>query len=135
MAGLGRARVWLSQAANDAAHARYSMEGGFHAQACYAAQQAVENALKALLLHAGVECDRTHSVVGLRRDLAQAGVPIPDDVMSLADAQDLTRVNIETRYPLGDAEEPPHELFGIEQAQRLVAIAEAVVRTVRGVLD
>ena len=130
-----RAHVWLAQAANDAEHARYSKEGDFYAQACYAAQQAVEKALKALLLHAGGEAGRTHSVVGLRRNLEQVGIAIPDEIMSLADAQDLTRVNIETRYPLGDAEDPPYELFGAEQAERLVTIAERVLSMTKELLS
>ncbi|MEA3276733.1 MAG: HEPN domain-containing protein [Pseudomonadota bacterium] len=129
-----RARAWRAQAVNDAAHARYSMEGGFHAQACYAAQQAVEKALKALLLHTGREASHTHSIVGLRRALEEAGVEVPESVLSLAEAQDLTRLNIETRYPLGGAEEAPFELFGSEQAQRMVGVAGRVVTMIEGVL-
>jgi len=131
----GRLRAWLAQARKDEAHARYALEGGFHAHACYSAQQAVEKALKALLLRAGEAAGRTHSVVGLRRALSEASVTIPDDVLSLAEAQDMTRLNIETRYPLGDAEDAPFELFGLEQADRAVAVAGRVLWFVEAVLS
>lgn len=134
MSDVPRAKTWLAQAANDSAHARYAMAGGFYAQSCYAGQQAVEKALKALLLYSGHDIGRTHSIVSLRRALTEAGVELPESVISLSDAQDLTRLNIETRYPLGDGDEPPFELFGQEQANRVVAIAERVVDTVQGVL-
>lgn len=129
-----RAATWLAQAQNDAAHARYALQGGFHAHACYGAQQAVEKALKALLLHAGGDIGRTHSVVGLRRALAEAGVVIPENVLSMAEAQELTRHNIETRYPLGDAEDPPFALFGPEQAGRAVDCAERVLEMAKQAL-
>ena len=130
-----RAGAWLGQAANDLAHARHAAGGEFFAQACYAAQQAAEKALKALLLHSGVDAGRTHSVVGLRRRLMEAGVEVPADVLSLENAQELTRLNIETRYPLGDAEDAPFELFGQEQAHRAITIAERVVRLTEEVME
>jgi len=130
-----RAIAWLGQAANDLAHARHASDGGFFAQACYAAQQAADKALKALLLHAGHHAGRIHSVVGLRRRLGEAGIEIPDDVLSLADAQELTRLNIETRYPLGDAEDAPFELFGPGHARRAIEIADRVVGLTREILD
>lgn len=135
MTARSRAGAWLEQAANDLAHARHSSSGGFFAQACYAAQQAAEKALKALLLHAGHDAGRSHSVVGLRRRLKEAAVEIPNDVLSLEDAQELTRLNIETRYPLGDAEDAPFELFGCEHARRAIEIAGRVVRLTQEVME
>jgi HEPN domain-containing protein len=129
-----RFRAWLAQARADAEHAGYALDGGFHAHSCYSAQQAVEKALKALLLVSGSEIGRTHSVVGLRRALAEAGVEVPEAILSRSEAQDLTRLNIETRYPLGDAEDAPFELFGEDQAKRVVAIAARVVGFVSEVL-
>ena len=134
MSRRSRARTWLAQAASDAAHARYAGAGGFFAQACYSAQQAVEKALKALLLDAGEDIGRTHSVVGLRRALREAGVEVPEDVLSMEQAQELTRLNIETRYPLGDAEDAPFELFGSGQATHAIEIAERVVGLAQNVV-
>ena len=74
-------------------------------------------------------------VVGLRRRLGEAGIEIPDDVLSLTDAQELTRLNIETRYPLGDAEDAPFELFGREHARRAIEIAGRGVGLTQEILD
>lgn len=134
MAEARRAAAWLAQAGNDAAHARYALQGEFHAQACYAAQQAVEKALKALLIQSGSPASRTHSVIGLRRELQAVGIDIPPDVLSLPEAQELTKQNIETRYPLGDADDPPFALFGPEQASRSVDCADRVVAMARSIL-
>lgn len=77
-----RAATWVAQADNDAAHARHSAQGGFYEQACYSVQQAVEKALKSLLLTAGQDIGRTHSILGLRRTLENAGVSIPTSILS-----------------------------------------------------
>lgn len=90
-------------------------------------QQSVEKALKALLLSAGQDPDRTHSIVGLCRALDKVGVNIPSAVISQPEAQELTRMNIETRHPLGNAEDPPYELFSEGAANRAVDVAERVV--------
>lgn len=133
-ARLGRPAVWLAQARNDLAHARHSAGGTFYAQACYSAQQAAEKALKGLLLHACGDLSRTHSIVGLLRELAAAGVAVPEDVLSPIEAQDLTRLNIATRYPLGDAEDAPAVLFGAAHAEAATAAAERIMRFVERLL-
>lgn len=46
----GRLHASLRQAHSDLAMADYATRGGFHAQVCYHCSQAVEKALKALLL-------------------------------------------------------------------------------------
>jgi len=42
------ARRWLAQAENDLAFTEHSIRGGFHAQACFSAQQVAEKAVKAV---------------------------------------------------------------------------------------
>lgn len=54
-------------------------------------------------------------------------MPLADDVVAMTQAQELTRMNIATRYPLGDAEDPPYELFGKEGADRAIDVASRVV--------
>lgn len=128
MSERSRAATWAAQADNDAAHAHHSAQAGFYAQACYSAQKAVEKALKSLLLTAGQNVGRTHSVLGLCRALDKVGVSIPSSIISRPEAQELTRMNIETRYPLGDAEDPPYELFSKEAADRAIDVASRVVK-------
>lgn len=130
-----RAEKWLSQGVNDARHARYALNGGFHAQACYSAQQAVEKSLKALMLEAGQELERTHSVLALQRLLQDAGVTIPEDVLSQDEGRLLARMHVETWYPLGDADDAPFELFGETDARQATAIADRVVDFVSDAMD
>jgi HEPN domain-containing protein len=129
-----RAGTWLAQAANDVAHAQHAYHGRFYSQACYGAQQAVEKALKALLLHTGKDGGRTRSILGLRQALQEAGIEIPEEVLSLQAAQELTRHNIDTRYPLGDGEDAPFELFGDTQAKASIDCAIRVVELARSVV-
>jgi HEPN domain-containing protein len=56
-------------------------------------------------------------------------------MLSLQDAQDLTRLNIETRYPMGDAEDAPYELFGPGQAERAIGIAQRVLGMAEAALE
>ena len=49
----GRSRDWLKQAAHDLEQARASQRDGRHDWACFAAQQAAENAAKAMHLANG----------------------------------------------------------------------------------
>ncbi len=110
-----RAEKWLSQGVNDARHARYSLSGGFYAQACYSAQQA--------------------SVLALRRLLQQSGITIPEEVLSQDEGRLLARMHVETRYPLGDADDAPFELFGETDARQATAIADRVVDFVSDAMD
>jgi HEPN domain-containing protein len=50
-----RARAWFAQAERDLDQAQSSRREGWHEWACFAAQQAVEKAVKCLHLHLGQE--------------------------------------------------------------------------------
>lgn len=54
--------------------AAYASDGGFHAQACYHCSQAVEKALKALLLALDQEPEPTHSIERLFCALESFGI-------------------------------------------------------------
>ena len=130
-----RGRKWLSQGRHDAQHARHALNGGFYAHACYSAQQAVEKSLKALIIEAGQDLERTHSVLTLRRLLVEAGIQIPDAILSQHEGRLLARMHVETRYPLGDADDAPFELFGETEANQATAIADRVVDFVTDALN
>jgi len=81
-------REWLSRALEDVRWARYSYEGRFPRQACFGCQQAVEKALKALLLACDQPLERTHSLPKLRQ-LCEPFVPelsAFDDSLTVLDA-------------------------------------------------
>jgi HEPN domain-containing protein len=58
-------------------------------------QQAVEKALKGLLIYFGVEPEFTHNIGTLLNEIEKY-VEIPDDVKN---AMDLTNYAVQTRYP------------------------------------
>ena len=85
---------------------------------CFDAQQAVEKALKALLVLKGVQVPRTHAISELITMLADLGFDIPADVQ---EASALTDYAVAARYP------GPAEPVLVEDHEQAVAIARVVV--------
>ncbi|MFQ5806679.1 MAG: HEPN domain-containing protein [Phycisphaerae bacterium] len=88
---------------------------------CFDAQQAVEKALKALLIARGVRFPSTHIIADLVTLLKRAGNALPE---SAAGAVDLTPYAVRARYPGGP------ELTE-EDYRSAVRIAEGVVAWVK----
>ncbi len=110
---------WLSRAQSNLIQARARLEGVYLEDLCFAAQQAAEKAVKAVLLREGVEFPYVHDITALLAHAERAGLAVPADV---AQAGRLTRYAVATRYP-GFPETVTEE----EYAQAL-SIAETVVQ-------
>ena len=95
----GRSRDWLKQAAHDLEQARASQRDGRHDWACFAAQQAAENAAKAMHLARGQDASG-HVVATLLAELPQRAPAALIDKARVLD-------NVATRYADGHAEERP----------------------------
>ena len=119
----GEAAPWLRYAQENRQTAELCINNALFNSAVQNAQQAVEKALKALCLHAGLPIRKTHSIAGLRRDLFQAGVDcgLDDDACDLLDA-----VYLPSKYPLGSAlpDFEPDEAV----ARQCLSIADRVLR-------
>ena len=63
-------------------------------------QQAVEKALKAVILSQGMELKRTHSIGGLQRELKKIGI---ETGLKQVDCELLDSVYLPSKYPLGSA--------------------------------
>ncbi|MDX1661346.1 MAG: HEPN domain-containing protein, partial [Gemmatimonadota bacterium] len=101
-----RAADWIRQAERDLEHARRSAEMGDHEWACFAAHQAAEKALKAVLQDHGAEA-RGHALRSLLRGVSEA---IGEELEEYeADARELDRHYIPTRYPNSVPEGAPFE--------------------------
>jgi len=125
-------RRWLDQAENDLAFARHSMEGGFHHQVCFIAQQCVEKALKAVLYAGGARNVIGHSVAGLLDRVT----PDHPSLESLRDvAAELDLYYIPSRYPNGLVEGTPYKAFTFTQAGRAIAGAETAIAAVKAVIN
>ena len=119
----GRLHAWLRQAHSDLAMAAYASEGGFHAQACYHCSQAVEKALKAVLLALDQEPERTHSIERLLSALELLGIETTP--LRQLPLKPLQRMTTASRYPDGD--EAPVDLFDERDGALALEVARAVV--------
>jgi HEPN domain-containing protein len=112
-------REWLNRARSNLVRAQTTLPGVYLDDLCFDAQQAAEKAVKAVLIARGVDFPIIHDLSRLLTLLGQSGETIPP---AIADATDLTRFAVVTRYP--SVAEP----VTAEEHRRTAAIAEAVVK-------
>jgi HEPN domain-containing protein len=116
-------REWLNRARSNLVRARATLLGVYLEDLCFDAQQAAEKAMKAVLIARRADSPPIHDLARLLTLLGQSGETIPP---AIADATDLTRFAVATRYP--GVIEP----VTAEEHQRAVAIAEAVIAWAEG---
>ncbi len=114
----GSAQDWMRFAQSDLALARHSpLEGVLLETLCFHIQQAVEKALKAILIYHDIRPPRTHdiqSIVLLIEDL----FPLPDWI---SEAAFLTDYAIGTRYPVFEPR------IGADEYKQALETAQKVV--------
>lgn len=116
---LGTAEEWLRRAKSNLALAKVSKtEGIYWEDLCFETQQAAEKAIKAVLLHNGIQFRFVHDIAELLTLLEQNNIPFSEDVRSAAE---LTDYSVEARYP------GPFEAVSEEEFHRALITAEAVV--------
>ncbi len=122
-----RSRDWLRQAEHDCRHARTAAAAGDHDWACFAAQQAGDNALKALASGRGGEA-WGHSLLAL----VQALAAIEPELPTLREAAiRLDRYYVQTRYPNGFDAGAPADYFLESDAREAIAHATTIIEFVR----
>lgn len=118
---------WLRSAREDLAYAHHAASGGFHAPACFHAQQAAEKALKAVHYRRGARAVIGHSVRALIETLATRESALD----SLLDsARELDLLYVPTRYPNGLDAGTPGDAFSAAQSDRALGLAGRIVKTV-----
>lgn len=95
--------------------------------ACFAAQQAAENAVKALHLRCGQEASG-HSVARLIRELPRQA-KAPDEVEEKAKVLD--NFHVPTRYANGHLEGAPYEHYGPLQSTEAAGYAREILEFCR----
>lgn len=125
------AKRWLAAAREDLAWARHAAAGGFHAPACFHAQQGAEKAVKAVHYLRGARVVIGHNV----RALIESLEPRVSALDALVDAgRELDLFYIPTRYPNGLDSGTPGEAFSASQSHRALehttAIGEAAAQVV-----
>ncbi len=124
---MNRWRDWWEPAARDLRHAGHAVEGRDYEWAAFAAQQAAEKALKALIMaHSGEPWG--HSLTGLVEALPQ-DVPSSDETREAASRLD--KHYIPARYPNGFASGFPGKLYTKGEAEGAIADATQLIEFCR----
>lgn len=118
---------WLRQAEADLRHARNALDDGDHEWACFAAQQAAEKALKALVQARGGEA-WGHSVTVLAGAVADR-VRLPEGLQDAA--RRLDKHHIPTRYPNGFDQGAPTDYYTAPEAEVAIADADTILEFCR----
>ena len=122
------AQRWLRQAENDLAFGELALREGFFSQACFAAQQIAEKALKSLAYARGDRVVLGHSTLELVDRLAAS-------IVGLVDLREqaglLDQYYVATRYPNGLPGGVPFEAFGERQAREAIEAARVFVEVAR----
>jgi HEPN domain-containing protein len=124
---VNRAADWLKQAERDLGFAETAMAARYYEWAAFCAQQSAERAVKALIqfLHGSV---RGHSITEMLRQMPPS-VRVPKT--ALAEAQELDRVYVTSRYPNGFVSGTPADYFSEEAGRELVEYARTILEFCR----
>lgn len=117
-------REWLNRARSNLIQAKTLQASVYLEDLCFNAQQGAEKAIKAVLIHQGVEFPNIHDLTELLRLVQGAGERIPDSVKR---AGMLSRFAIFTRYP--GTRPVSHEEY-----EEAIKIAEEVLRWAESIL-
>ena len=96
-----RPHFWMRQADGDMAIARARIDGILIEHRLFHIQQAVEKALKGVLVARGLPYPRTHNILILIEKLRAGGVSVPEEA---EDAKNFTEFESLTRYPVDFAD-------------------------------
>ncbi len=116
------ASTWLRYARENLQVAQMTLEAGLLNPCLQNAQQAVEKALKAILIHRDMPLKRTHSIRDLDRDLRMDGV---ETGLGEEDCELLDSIYVSSKYPLDSV--LPHSPPDLGICQRCVGLARQTV--------
>jgi HEPN domain-containing protein len=119
---MNRWRDWFEQSLRDQAHARHALDDEDYEWAAFAAQQAAEKALKALLMARGGE-PWGHLVTALAEALSGESSAA---TVVLDAARRLDKHYIPARYPNGFAAGYPGRLYSRGEAEQAIADAATI---------
>ena len=112
---------WLAQSGHDLSSARFLMQSGMNALACFLSHQTAEKAVSAYLYARGVELLWGHGLADLCED-AMAFEPSFDLIKS--SAVQLDKHYLGARYPSVLPAGVPFESYSSEDAERALVIAQ-----------
>jgi HEPN domain-containing protein len=121
-------KIWLRYAEENLRSARILLDSGLYNPCLQNSQQAVEKALKAVLIEKESPLRKTYSISELAKMLEEINVDadLDENACDLLDA-----VYLPSKYPLGSA--LPHFEPNKELCQKCIAIAERVLKSLENV--
>jgi HEPN domain-containing protein len=125
-----RSADWMRQAKRDLEAARNMLENGLFEWACFAAQQAAEKAVKAVLQKLNAVA-WGHSVFDLLRALS-GRFQVEEELLDCAKILD--RYYVPTRYPNSFERGSPYEYYTQKEAEGALLCSGRIVRYCEGLL-
>lgn len=120
-------REWLRRAKSNLIQAKNNSQGIYLEDLCFLAQQAVEKALKGLLLHRKVKFPYIHDIAELIRLVEKSDIEVPLDVREAARLSDFA---VEARYPgLAEPVSQKEYLECLNLAEKVVLWVEKHITT------
>jgi HEPN domain-containing protein len=116
------AQRWLDAAAEDLGAARAMAAAGFHAHACFSAQQCAEKSVKAAWYSIGTD-PWGHSIQKLIEQFPERErLEASDDL--IGKARILDRLYVPTRYPNGLPDLTPEQNYAAADSKQAIELAE-----------
>lgn len=125
---MNRWRDWWEQSSRDLAHAKHALDDDDFEWAAFAAQQAAEKALKAVIMSREGE-PWGHLTTGLAEALPQ-DLAAPPNLLDAA--RRLDKHYIPARYPNGFADGYPGKLYTKGESEQAIADATTITEFCRG---
>ncbi len=118
---------WLRQAEADLRHARHARDSEDHEWACFAAQQAAEKSLKAVITSRGMDAwgHTVTALLGLVTTVEDAG----DELVECA--KSLDKHYVPTRYPNGFDTGAPTDFYTKKDSDDAIPCAEKLIEFAR----
>jgi len=125
--------VWLEQAEFDFQAAQVSKENKFYEWTCFQSEQAVEKALKAVLVHAGWRPPKMHKLAILMSYCNEANEEFRRTKFEFRDLESFTFVS---RYPFLVPGEnlSPHKFINLDDADRCINQARKFLDKIHSLL-
>lgn len=119
---MNESKKWLIQARRDLLTAAHTIQSKDYYASVFFSQQAAEKCLKALYIKKFNELPKVHDLVFLAKKLF-----LPEDLTAQCDK--LSKVYIETRYPLGAA--IPSQKFSKRDAVEFLNLSRRVISWIK----
>lgn len=119
-------KQWLKHSNEDIESAKYLLQGGYFRGACYHSQQAIEKALKSLLIKKGWELEKIHNIERLKEIGEDYGIKLgvgDEDIIFVDSIYRGRYPGEEGLLPLGDP--------GEDDAKKAVSIAQNILKKIK----